>query len=107
MNADVHTALEGDRGSAVSVDRRSPGTLDEQLMTTAGVARMLNVSRATAARWAREGQVESWRVGSRGHHRIPRSQFDVDTMARLLMPRRFRDFFRDADDLERRLEKTS
>jgi hypothetical protein len=67
----------------------------------------MGVTTHTAARWCRDGQVESWRMGARGAHRIPSVQFSMETIVRLAFPRRMRDFFREADRLKARMERCS
>ncbi len=98
---------EAEPGSAILDERRDPETVDNRMMTTGGLARLMGVSVHTAARWCREGRVESWRMGAHGHHRIPVAMLDPQTLLWLSFPRRTKDFFRDADRLRDRMERAA
>jgi excisionase family DNA binding protein len=48
----------------------------EPMLTTAEVARMLNVHINTVRRWSNQGSLASYRLGSRGDRRFRKSDID-------------------------------
>ena len=54
------------------MEAKAEAVVPEPLLTRSEVARILDVSPTTVARWAREGRLACW-VTLGGHHRFSRS----------------------------------